>query len=179
MDHSPALLRQIYSLRDFQLALSALDFFLEVDESEGYSYIELRRFRCYVDAAAVAYCRPFTRSPGLPMLKLEQIDVNLSDAEKALHYSVLAYRHQMVAHSDVAKMRVLLKTHPVDIGDGRVFMMPELVTDEGVAFLEDRLTWISLLRKLMRGLSRHLSSLAQANPDGLHVLQDYLRPYTD
>ena len=175
-EHPPALLRQIYSARDFQLALSSLAFFLEVEESGSYSKVDLRRFRCYVDAATVAYCRPFTRSRGLPILKFEQIGLILTEAEMNLHDRILAYRHQVVAHSDPALMRIRLKAFPLDFGDGRVFMMPQLVTDEGLWFLEDRRAWQDLLHKLIHGISVRLWDLAQSNPEGLDVLQDYMAP---
>lgn len=175
-DHPPALLRLVYSARDFQLALSSLTFFFEAEESVRYSKVELRRFRCYVDAATVAYCRPFTASRGLPIFKFEQIGLVLTDAEANLHQRILDYRHQVVAHSDLALMRIRLKTFPLELGDGGVFMFPLMAWDEGLWFLEDRRVWEDLLRKSMLGITRNLWDLAQSSPDGLNLLQDYMTP---
>jgi hypothetical protein len=49
------MLRLFYSLRDLQFALSAFDFLNDVDADT--TVVELRRFRCYLDAGIIAYGR--------------------------------------------------------------------------------------------------------------------------
>jgi hypothetical protein len=44
-------------LNDLQQALSAREFLYECDETQTYSKIELRRFRCYETTLVVAYAR--------------------------------------------------------------------------------------------------------------------------
>jgi hypothetical protein len=71
-------LRLLYSLGDFQLALSACEFLSECDADKKYSKIELRRFRCYETAMVTAYTRPFSQSKGMvPKLSLEMTGVQL------------------------------------------------------------------------------------------------------
>lgn len=79
-------LRLLYSLGDFQLALSAAAFLGDCDPDAKYSKIELRRFRCYETTVIVAYTRPFSQSKGgIPPLTLKMTGAILSRDQKELH----------------------------------------------------------------------------------------------
>ncbi len=145
-------LKLIYSLRDFQLALSALDFLLEVDEEATYSKIELRRFRCYLETAATAYWRPFATANGLRALTFEQLGVVPTVAEIELHNRLRVFRNKVVAHSDPERMRVLL-TSTKPFGDHAV-QLPIFRFDEGLDFLPERDVWVSWLRTLIHAVAR-------------------------
>jgi hypothetical protein len=65
-------IRLLYSLGDFQLALSACQFLSECDPQSKYNKIELRRFRCFETTLIITYSRPFSQSEGsVPPLTLK------------------------------------------------------------------------------------------------------------
>ena len=168
----PQTLRIFYSLRDFQFALSAFDFFLEVDASSKYSKVELRRFRCYLDAAIIAYGRPFTRTVGVPLLSLGQIGVEPTPRQGDLHRQLLDYRHKVVAHSDADRMRIAVGSTSL-FDDRPELRMPILQTDEGLPFLGDQDEIIEWLRLLMHKLSETTFALAQSDQPP-EFTKDYL-----
>ncbi len=70
--------RLLYSLNDLQQALSACEFLYECDETNTYTKIDLRRFRCYETTLVVAYTRPFTQSRGAaPPLTMKMAKASL------------------------------------------------------------------------------------------------------
>lgn len=168
----PRTLRLFYSQRDFALALSAVDFFMEVDESAKYSVIELRRFRCYLDEAVISYCRPFTQSRGLPILTFADLNIRPTAEQLALHQRLLTYRHKVVAHSDVERMRIVVRA--IKPFDDRDILMPISNTDEGLEFIEDRLEWMTWLRDLRSSLSRVTFEIVQNSGGGFRLEKDHL-----
>ena len=167
----PLIIRLVYSARDFQLALSALDFFLEVGEAEKYSHIELRRFRCYLDMAAIAYCRPFSRSPGIPRFAFDQIGLALTPDEQTLHHRIQIYRDKVVAHSDLDHMRVNITSFS-PFEDRPDIRMPHMVTDEGLDFLDARRLWEALLRRIRHEIAKRIFDIAQENPKAIDFKLD-------
>jgi hypothetical protein len=165
-------LRLIYSVRDFQLALSAVTFFLEVDEAATYSKIELRRFRCYLDMAVIAYGRPFSRSPRLPPLTFEALDLAPTPAQIDLHKRLKVYRDKVVAHSDEELMRILVTS----VSLSAEVVMPIFKYDEGLDFLSDRNLWVEWLRSLMHCLVEKVVLDAQTRKQPYTFKQDYLFP---
>lgn len=155
----PRVLRLFYSQRDLQFALSAFDFLSELDAESRYSKIELRRFRCYLDAGVIAYGRPFTATVGVPTLSLKQNGVKPTPAEQQLHNDLMAYRHKVVAHSDVERMRIAVTSfQPFEDHQVR---MPVMTIDEGLPFLDDRWDVILWLRRLMHALGSKTFEIAQ------------------
>lgn len=164
----PTEWRRIQALQDFLFALSAVIFFGEIGQTAGE--IERRRFRCYHDAATIAYCRPFTKSNGLPTLSLKSLGIKATPAERALHERVLAYRNKAVAHTDADRMRLLLTSFTVLDG----IAMPHIVKDEGFALLEEMDAIEAWLRVLIKALSAHVFTMMQGLPHGTRLLKDYL-----
>jgi hypothetical protein len=168
-----ATLRLFYSLRDFQFALSAFDFFLEVDAADSYSVVELRRFRCYLDAGVIAYGRPFTQTEGVPLLSFKKLGVKPTVRQKALHDQLLAYRHKVVAHSDANRMRIAVKSL-VPFEDRPDIRLPIMRTDEGLPFLEVRSEIIEWLHFLMSTLGAKTFAIAQTGDAPFELVKDYL-----
>ena len=167
-------LRLFYSQRDFALALSAVDFFMELDETAKYSVVELRRFRCYLDEAVISYCRPFTNGRGMPLLRFEDLNITPTATQFDLHERLMAYRHKVVAHSDVERMRIVVST--IKPFDDKDVIMPILNTDEGLEFISDRSEWIDWLRKLRYELARVTFGMAQASGSEFRLHKDYMFP---
>jgi hypothetical protein len=95
------LLRIIYSLGDFQQALSALTFLLEeCDFDSKYNHIEFRKFRCYETNLIVSFTRPFEASRGHTSLGLKTINLQLNEGENLIKEKVLNLRKKVFAHSD-------------------------------------------------------------------------------
>ncbi len=77
--------RAIYSIWDFQQALSALTFLLdECDYSARYTNVELRRLRCFETSAIVSFARPFEVGRGGQALSLKALGIVLSTEERKL-----------------------------------------------------------------------------------------------
>jgi hypothetical protein len=111
-------IRLLYSLGDFQLALSACEFLYECDPQETYSKIQLRRFRCFETTLIIAYCRPFSQSDGnVAPLTLKMAKVDLTEKEKLLHRRLIRMRNKIVAHSDRELMRMTTQTFLVPLND--------------------------------------------------------------
>jgi hypothetical protein len=146
-------------MRDFELALSALAFLSELDEERAYSRAELRRFPCYLDTAAVSYCRPFTMAKGLPRLSLSDFEVEADEAELTIHERVLAYRHQVVAHSDPDRMQILVTAiKPFEDFSVR---LPILRFPEGLELVPERRCWERLIGRLMEAPLKLVFARAQ------------------
>lgn len=169
----PRTLRLFYSLRDLQFALSAFDFLLELELDHRYSEVELRRFRCYLDAGVIAYCRPFTATKGVPTLSFKQIGVKLTAGQRQLHDSLWDYRNKVVAHSDADRMRIAVSVL-TPFEERQDIAMPMIVVDEGLPFLDQRDALIAWLHVLMRALSEKTFALAQSGPRPFGFKKDYL-----
>lgn len=165
-------LRLFYSQRDFGLALSGTDFFMELDENAKYSHVELRRYRCYLDMAVISYCRPFTRARGLPLLTFQDIGIMPTALQLDLHERLMLYRHKVVAHSDIERMQIVVTT--VILAPHADVVFPVQVTDEGLEFIEDRLEWIKWLHILRHALTIRLIAAVQAAGSRFRLHQDYL-----
>jgi len=166
------VLRLFYSLRDLQFALSAFDFLSELDSEGSYSKIELRRFRCYLDAGVIAYGRPFTTTVGVPTLSLKQIGVKPTTTEQQLHHELIAYRHKVVAHSDVERMRIAVTSfQPFDDHEVR---MPLMTIDEGLPFLEERYDVILWMHRLIHALGSKTFEIAQQGLEPFAFTVDHM-----
>lgn len=160
--------RKIQALQDFQHALSAITFFSEI--AEETTRVERRRFRCFHDSAVVAYCRPFTKSSGLPLLSLKDIGIAPSPEEKTLHTRLMTYRNKVVAHTDADRMRLLLTSFTMFEG----VAMPHIADDEGFEFLNDLMALESWFHRLIDALARYVFAKVQQFPHGTRLLKDYL-----
>lgn len=171
-DSEPHQLRLFYSLRDIQIALSAFDFLLEVDPEASYSRVELRRFRCFLDAGVIAYCRPFTATQGVPTLSFRQVSLRPTLAQADLHERLKEYRNKVVAHSDADRMRIAVSAETPF--EDRDIQLPIMVWDEGLPFLDERDEIIIWLRELRHALSAATFELVQAAPRPYELRKDYL-----
>ncbi|KWV60183.1 hypothetical protein AS156_30040 [Bradyrhizobium macuxiense] len=184
-DHPRALqeerrrIRLLYSLGDFQLALSACDFLYECDPQGQYSKIELRRFRCFETTLVIAYGRPFSQSEGgVPPLTLKMAKAQLTEPQQALHRRLIRMRNKIIAHSDREMMRMTAKTFDVPLDDdeenGPKFVLIHSVFDEGITLLGDLLIDTNeLLRKLYHSIYKTLSDQAQIDPSLFNMRLDH------
>lgn len=163
-------LRRLYSLRDLELANSALAFLDEVDTEERYTKVELRRYRCFLESAAIAYWRPFATADGLPALDFKLLGVTPTAEQHALHEHLRTFRNKVVAHSDPKRMRILLTSRkPLDDHD---VQMPSLSFDEGLEFLDDRRLWRNWVAILIGALAEYAFKHVQG-PDAYRFERDY------
>lgn len=167
--------RKIQALQDFTHALSAFAFFDEIPAAT--TQVERRRFRCYHDAAIISYCRPFTKSEGLPKLSLKQIGITPSADEEALHDRIMSYRNKVVAHTDADRMRLLVTSWTAF--EGEKYAIPHVVEDEGFEFLEDRHAICEWLHRVMTALATFVFDKIQEFPHGTRHLRDHLSPSGD
>jgi hypothetical protein len=160
--------RLLYSLNDLQQALSACDFLYECEETNTYSKIELRRFRCYETTLVVAYTRPFSQSRGAAAaLTLKMIGLKLSKDRQALHDRLMDMRNKIMAHSDSEMMRMTTQPFDVSMQDGEppVYLI-QTVFDEGIALHGALLIETNeLLREVYQAICGTLHKELQTNPD--------------
>jgi hypothetical protein len=169
-------IRLLYSLGDFQLALSACDFLYECDPQSRYSKIELRRFRCFETSLIIAYARPFSQSEGgVPLLTLKMAKAELTEQEKALHRRLVRMRNKIVAHSDRKLMRMTTRTFDMPLRDDeQKFVFIQSVFDEGITLLGDLLIDTNeLLHKLYQSTYKTLSDEAQKYPSLFSMKLDH------
>jgi hypothetical protein len=168
-------LRLLYSLGDFQLALSAAAFLFECDPEAKYSKVELRRFRCYETTIIIAYTRPFSQSKsGIPQLSLKLTGANLSNEQKKLHQRLMNLRNKVIAHSDADMMRFVSKAHRMKFDNGFKFVYLQTAFDEGLTFIGDKLTALNELLHLVSGaLYTKLLKEAQIRPKDFDLRKDY------
>lgn len=172
-------IRLLYSMKDIQLALSAADFLQECDPEARISKAELRRYKCYETTAIVSYARPFSESRGrVPKLSLKMIGVKLNEESKALHDQVLDLRNRVIAHSDSEMMRMAVRFHELDIGDGKKMPYIRPAFDEGLDFVgfspvQDLL---NLFHTVFEGLYLTIMEEARKHPDKFDFRQDFLDP---
>ncbi|MFY7744015.1 MAG: hypothetical protein ACOVQY_01225 [Erythrobacter sp.] len=164
--------RLFQALDDIQEALSALTFFMDVPER--ISEIERRRFRCYHDMMAVSYWRPFSQSKGLPSLGWAALGIKPSPDERALHKRIGDYRNKLVAHTDMAKMRIKVKAMVVGDREDDFPRYPIVVKDVGFEFLNDQRNIENWLWKLRSSLQEKTFRIVQAMPADETVTIDYL-----
>ena len=165
------LTRAIYSLWDFQQALSALTFLLEDCEfEEKYDKVTLRRFRCYESNLIISMARPFETTRGGTTIGLRALGIQILDSEKALVEKVLDLRRKIIAHSVEEEMHFRVSTFPVD---GKM-KFPHFQFNEGLHFEERELRELeTFLRKLMSGLAHFFFKVVQENPE---MLNKYKQP---
>lgn len=168
-------LRMLYSLGDFQLALSAAEFLKELDPDEPINKVMLRRYRCYETTLIISYGRPFSASDGIPRLSLKMAGVQLDSKEQALHNKIIRLRNKKIAHSDADMMRMLVKAETFKINGVPVAPYINPVFDEGVNFLDqDLFRVIALISKVHLGLLWKLYSEAEENIEHFNINVDDL-----
>jgi len=161
--------RLIYSVWDFQQALSALTFLLdECDFDAKYSRVELRRFRCYESSLIISFARPFEPSRRQTVVGLRAIGVHLDAEETKLKEAMLGLRRKVVAHSDEELMHYRAST--LQPFDDAPIALPLLQYVESL-YLEPAQcrSLEALLHKLINGISKALFSLAQSHPERLNI----------
>lgn len=165
------LTRAIYSLWDFQQALSALTFLLEDCEfEEKYDKVTLRRFRCYESNLIISMARPFETTRGGTTIGLKALGIQILDSEKALVEKVLDLRRKIIAHSAEEEMHFRVSTFPVD-GEMK---FPHFQFNEGLHLEKKELLELEIfLRKLMSGMAHFFFKVAQENPE---MLNKYKQP---
>ena len=160
--------RAIYSIWDFQQALSALTFLLEdCDFDRKYDKVSLRRFRCYESTLIISICRPFeaTRSG------LRALDIKLTNHEKALVKKVKDLRGAIIAHSAEEEMHFRVSTFPVLDGD---FNIPHFQFNEGLYLDKSELLELEVfLRNLKEKIAKYFFKVAQEKPE---LLEKYREP---
>ncbi len=168
--------RMLYSLGDFQQALSAATFLEDCDPDRPISKKELKRFKCYETTLVVAYMRPFSQAEGnIPRLTLEKCGVSLSDELRQLHDQLRFQRNKVFAHSDGELMRMAVAAHEHKFADGTSFNMFHSVYDEGVSLLGPELWKVrELINTLYDGIFEQLFSEAQQDPTLYNFKRDYL-----
>lgn len=167
--------RMLYSLRDFEIALSAADFLTEAAEDKLYTHVDLRRFKCYETTAIVAYARPFSEDRnGFPKLSLKMCNVSLSDQERRLHDKILATRNTIMAHSDAEFMRFNSMVGDVSGNQDGTLNVVRVIFDEGLVFHKyfEQLALIYLIRKVSAGLYKKIHGQAQMAPDRFRIRKD-------
>jgi hypothetical protein len=169
-------LRLLYSLGDIQLALSAAAFLSECDPDSTYSKVELRRFRCYETTIIVSYARPFSQARGeVPCLPFKTIRGELNKDQRDLHRQLMKMRNKVLAHSDAEMMRMVARTFPIDLKDGREFHALQTVFDEGLTFIGDKLRQLDeLLHAAFAIVYRKLLEEAQEQPNDFNLVKDYI-----
>ena len=165
------LTRAIYSLWDFQQALSALTFLLEDCEfEEKYDKVTLRRFRCYESNLIISMARPFETARGGTTIGLRALGIQILDSEKALVEKVLVLRRKIIAHSAEEEMHFRVSTFTVD----EEMKFPHFQFNEGLHLEERELLEIEkFLRKLMSEMAHFFFKVAQENPE---MLNKYKQP---
>lgn len=156
--------RLVYSIWDFQQALSALTFLIEECELDrNYCKIELRRCKCYENQAVMSFCRPFVATRSGIQLSLSKLGIKLTEDETILKEELLNFRNKLIAHSDEEEMHYRGVT--VEVSEDVPDMIPAFIFDEGIALSEFQRTLLEqLLRKLIQYIYRHLAKLCRQNP---------------
>jgi hypothetical protein len=169
--------RMIYSIRDFQLALSAADFLSECDMKAKYNKVELRRYKCFETTMIIAYARPFSDSKGdIPKFSFKMIGLKLTPEERSLHQRLRSLRNKAIAHSDGEMMRFAAKPHEIDLGDGRTVVPVETIFDEGLAFVDflECAKVMNLFKKIIHQLIKNIFSESNEKPALYQMKMDYL-----
>jgi hypothetical protein len=168
--------RLLYSLGDFQQALSAAAFLEDCDPDRPTSKNDLRRFKCYETTLVIAYLRPFSQAKGkIPRLMLENCGVSLSDDLRRLHDQLRLQRNRILAHSDGDLMRMAVATHEHKFDNGNSFTVFHSAFDEGISVLgSDLLKVRELIQTLYGGIFEQLYAEAQQDPTLYNLKIDYI-----
>ncbi len=156
--------RIIYSIWDFQQAISALTFILdECDFDKPYSKEQLRKFRCFETTAIVSFSRPFKVGRGRKPLDLSIIDFKYSEDEYRLKDKILQLRDKIISHSDEAGMEYI--THSFKISDDSEIRMPITTFRESLYLNKNEYhIFESFLRRLLQAVVKHTFQFVQSNP---------------
>ena len=173
---TPQHIRLIQSMADFQMALSAADFMTGIDNEDNLSRVERRRYRCFEDAAVIAYGRAFTKANGLPALAIRPLGLKMSMEEKDLHERLMEQRQKVVAHSDADRQRILFATEKFTYDHGKTVMIPHHDFDDALHFHEDRFRLIEWLKKLIHACGMFLFKLAQDKPEVRFIRDHTITP---
>ena len=179
-DLSSEAIRHIYSLQDFQMAMSAAEFLSELGMDKTYSKIEMKKYKCYETTMITAYARPFSQSHGdTPKLTLSKLQIQLSEDQMALHKELLELRNKVFAHSDGDRMRMRINIHSTGSNESDKLNFPEFIFEEGVNFLGvlEMNNVMNLIHLLVHALVKILFPLIQNLPDDFSYTKDYL--YTE
>jgi len=165
------LIRAIYSMWDFQQALSALTFLLEDCEfEEKYDNVTLRRFRCYESNLIISLARPFETSRGNTTIGLRALGIKLSTYEDLLVDKILNLRRKIIAHSDAEEMHFRVSTFSLDGG----LNFPHFQFNEGLHLEKKDLRELeAFLRRLTSEMAKFFFTVAQENPE---LLNKYKQP---
>ncbi|MCH8493415.1 MAG: hypothetical protein LAT53_09300 [Idiomarina sp.] len=158
--------RAIYSVWDFQQALSALTFLLQdCDFDAKYSKVELRRFRCYESTLIISMARPFETTRKGTTIGLRALGITLSEDQKILVEKILELRRKIVAHSVEEEMHFRVTTFPIkDMGVN----FPHFQFNEGLHLGEKELRGLEyFLRVLTSQMGEFFYKVAQEQPDML------------
>jgi hypothetical protein len=155
--------RLVYSLWDFQQALSALTFLIEdCDFDARYTKVELRRFRCYESSAIISFARPFEGSRGQTVVGLRAIGIELDGQENRLRGRLMKLRRKVIAHSDDDSMHYRALVHSLHDGE---FGLPQFIFQESLFLPQcDHRPLEHLLRRLTSGIYSALFEIAQTEP---------------
>ncbi|TCS36774.1 hypothetical protein [Reinekea marinisedimentorum] len=166
------LIRAIYSVWDFQQALSALTFLLEgCDFNESYSKVDLRRFRCYESTLIVSMARPFETTRGGTTIGLRALGISLSKDQKDLVERILDLRRKIIAHSSEEEMHFRASTFTI-LDDE--YNLPHFQFNEGLHLNEQELLKLELfLRELRQKMATFFFKVAQEQPE---MIQKYKEP---
>ena len=166
--------RVIYSLWDFQQALSALTFLLEeCDYEEITNTVTLRKYKCYENTLIMALSRPFVKTRGENTIGLRAIGVTLTTQERGLIDKAEDFRHKIIAHSTEEEMHFKSTTFDIDI-DNFEFTFPHIQFDEGLCFTKTEVHELeALLRRLKNDVYRYLVTVARDKPE---LLNKYKKP---
>lgn len=163
------LARLLYSIGDFQQALSAIAFLQEECDFEArHTVVQLRRFRCFESAAIVAFARPFEGSRGKTILSLKQLGLKLSPSERSLQAKVLALRRKVVAHSDEDLMHVQ-SSAIAPFEDTKVRFSALRFNESLLLSLAELREFERLLGKLIRSIATLTFGVAQESPEQFEI----------
>ncbi|EGQ8248657.1 TPA: hypothetical protein L3V69_003086 [Vibrio parahaemolyticus] len=164
--------RIIYSFRDFSQALSALTFLLDdFEPEEKYTYVELRRFRCFETTLIISMARPFEQSRGSTTISLKNVGIKLNKDERFLVNKVCSLRKKVIAHSDQDEMHFYLATHELE---NTGLIRPDIRFDESLYLTYQEFRELEiLLRKLKNKIYEYVFDLAQEQPE---VIEFYKKP---
>jgi hypothetical protein len=163
------LTKAIYSMWDFQQALSALTFLLEECDFESkYDKIKLRRFRCYESTVIIAMSKPIETTKGDVTIGFRALGIKHSQDEKALLARISKLRNKVIAHSISEEMHFRIDTFDVD-----GINMPTVQFNESLLLSEEELNETELLlKKMIRGISHFIFKTAQSTPELLRKYQE-------
>ncbi|BFT31910.1 hypothetical protein D210916BOD24_30860 [Alteromonas sp. D210916BOD_24] len=162
--------RAIYSIWDFQQALSALTFILEEFDFEGeYNVVELRRYRSYEANLIISMARPLEPTRSGSTISFKALGIKLDEKQKALCARVLDLRRKLIAHSDEDEMHFRVDIHTSSL-DGKHddFKWPIFKFMEWLHLSEAELMELeTFLRWLTSRLSEFFVKLAKEEPERL------------